>query len=84
MKKQLIGTAIAAGLMLGPAVASAAPGSSGGAGGVTDGAAFYVDGETYRTVATPTDLSHTRAPEHSFDALYQIEGQLGVAEAAPG
>ena len=29
-----------------------------GSGGVT-GPAFYVDGTLYRTVNTPTDLSHT-------------------------
>ena len=84
MKKELIGAAIAAGLVLAPAVASAAPGRSSGAGGVTPGAAFYVDGATYRTVGTPTDLSGTGAPAHSFDAIYAIDGQLNVAEAAPG
>lgn len=37
------------------------------------GPALYVDGATYRTVATPNDLSGTAAP-----------AQLNVAEAAPG
>ena len=54
-----------------------------GAGGVT-GPAFFVDGELYRTVNTPTDLPAT-APEHSFDVIYEFFGvQMNVAEAAPG
>jgi hypothetical protein len=54
-----------------------------GAGGVT-GPAFYVDGQLYRTVATPTDLSLS-APAHSFDVIYEFFGvQRNVAEAAPG
>jgi hypothetical protein len=64
-----------------PAAAIAAPG--GGAGGVT-GPAFYVDGEMYRTVGTPTDLSNTGAPLHSFDTIYAIPNQPNVATAAPG
>jgi hypothetical protein len=49
------------------------------------GPAFYVDGVIYRTVGTPTDLSGTGAPEHSFDTIYQFFGlQLNVATAAPG
>ena len=52
--------------------------------GVT-GPAFYVDGQTYRTVNTPTDLSGTGAPAHSFDTIYDFGGnQLNVATAAPG
>lgn len=61
-----------------------------GSGGVT-GPAFYVDGELYRTVGTPTDFSHTGAPAHSYDTIYginiegqPIEGQPNVATAAPG
>jgi len=47
--------------------------------------AFYVDGELYRTVATPTDLSGTGAPAHSYDTIYDFGGaQLNVATAAPG
>lgn len=57
--------------------------SANGAGGVS-GPAFYVDGEVYRTVGTPTDLSGTGAPDHSRDVIYDIAGQLNVAEAAPG
>jgi hypothetical protein len=54
------------------------------AGGVT-GPTFYVDGELYRTVNTPTDLSHTDAPAHSFDTIYDFGGnQPNVATAAPG
>lgn len=54
-----------------------------GAGGVS-GPAFYVDGEMYRTVGTPTDLSGTGAPDHSYDTIYAIGGQPNVATAAPG
>jgi hypothetical protein len=58
--------------------------AEGGAGGVT-GPAFYVDGQLYRTVNTPTDLSKTGAPAHSFDTIYDFGGaQLNVATAAPG
>jgi hypothetical protein len=54
-----------------------------GSGGVT-GPAFYVDGQLYRTVNTPTDLPAT-APNHSFDVIYDFSGlQPNVAEAAPG
>jgi hypothetical protein len=49
------------------------------------GPAFYVDGVVYRTVGTPTDLSDTGAPEHSFDTIYEFFGlQINVADAAPG
>jgi hypothetical protein len=59
--------------------------AKGGSGGVSDGPAFYVDGQLYRTVATPTDLSKTGAPAHSFDTIYDFGGaQLNVATAAPG
>jgi hypothetical protein len=56
-----------------------------GAGGVT-GPAFYVDGVLYRTVGTPTDLSATGAPDHSFDVIYNFLGAqtYNVATAAPG
>jgi hypothetical protein len=58
---------------------------AGGAGGVT-GPSFYVDGELYRTVGTPNDLSHTGGPDHSFDTIYQFFGvqPYNVATAAPG
>lgn len=50
------------------------------------GPAFYVDGEVYRTVGTPTDFTGTGAPAHSFDTIYQFSGAqpLNVATAAPG
>jgi hypothetical protein len=50
------------------------------------GPAFYVDGVPYRTVGTPTDLSGTGAPEHSFDVIYEFFGLqlMNVATAAPG
>ena len=55
-----------------------------GSGGVT-GPAFYVNGQLYRTVNTPTDLSKTGAPDHSFDTIYDFGGlQPNVATAAPG
>jgi hypothetical protein len=55
-----------------------------GSGGVT-GPAFYVDGQLYRTVNTPTDLSKTGAPDHSFDTIFDFGGlQPNVATAAPG
>jgi hypothetical protein len=46
---------------------------------------FYVNGTVYRTIGTPTDLSGTGAPAHSFDTIYEFFGaQLNVATAAPG
>jgi len=63
--------------------AALAAGQGKGAGGVT-GPAFYVDGVLYRTVGTPTDLSGTGGPDHSFDVIYGIDGQPNVATAAPG
>jgi hypothetical protein len=56
-----------------------------GSGGVS-GPAFYVDGELYRTVGTPTDLTGTSAPAHSFDTLYQFSGAQvhNVVTAGPG
>lgn len=58
-----------------------APAASAG----VSGPAFYVDGDLYRTVGTPTDLEHTGAPDSSYDAIYAFSGhQRNVAEAAPG
>lgn len=49
------------------------------------GPAFWIDGELYRTVATPTDLSGTGAPATTYDAIYSFGGaQRNVAEAKPG
>lgn len=46
---------------------------------------FYVDGDQYRTVGTPTDFSDTGAPSHAYDAIYALGGGLlNVAEARPG
>ena len=46
---------------------------------------FYVDGQLYRTVGTPTDFSGTGAPAHSYDTIYALGGTLlNVAEAKPG
>lgn len=65
-------------------ISFAAVASADGSGGVT-GPAFYVDGVVYRAVNTPTDLSETGAPLHSFDTIYDLGGaQLNVATAAPG
>ena len=64
--------------------AIAASSAMAGSGGVT-GPAFYVDGDLYRTVNTPTDLSGTGAPAHTFDTIYAFGGlQPNVATAAPG
>jgi hypothetical protein len=72
--------------MLVAAVSTAALALAGAAlaGGVT-GPAFYVDGQLYRTVNTPTDLSGTGAPAQAWDVIYDFGGaQLNVATAAPG
>lgn len=46
---------------------------------------FYVDGDQYRTVGTPTDFADSGAPAHTYDAIYALGGGLlGVAEAKPG
>ena len=56
-----------------------------GSGGVTDAGVIYVDHVLWRTVATPTDLSHTRAPAQSWDVIYSFgAAQASVAEVAPG
>jgi len=65
--------------------AAAAAALAGAAYAGVSGPAFYVDGQLYRTVATPTDLSRTGAPLQSFDLIYDFGGnQLNVATAAPG
>ncbi len=45
--------------------------------------AFYVDGELYRTVATPAHFTPS-APDHSRDIIYAFAEQTNVAEDAPG
>jgi hypothetical protein len=79
LRTRLISTLFALALAAVPAGALAA-----GSGGVS-GPAFYVDGALYRTVNTPTDLSHTGAPDSSFETIYDFGGlQPNVAEAGPG
>jgi hypothetical protein len=74
MRRVLLGLAVAA-LTLAPGAAHAR----------IMGPAFYVNATLYRTVATPTDLSGTGAPAHSFDTIYDFGGaQPNVATAAPG
>jgi hypothetical protein len=80
MMRRLTTIAVVAGALLVPTAAAQAQGS----GGVS-GPSFYVDGQLYRTVGTPTDLSGTGAPASSFDTIYQFFGlQPNVATAAPG
>lgn len=81
MRNALIATVTSCALVLGAAGVAAADG-----GGGATGPAFYVDGQLYRTVNTPTDLSNTGAPESSFDTIYQFFGvqPFNVATAAPG
>jgi hypothetical protein len=46
---------------------------------------FYIDGERYRTVGTPTDFSATGAPEFTYDRIYALgSGLINVADAKPG
>jgi hypothetical protein len=70
---------VGAAILVFPTIAMAQPNGVGGP-------AFYVNGELYRTKGTPTDLSGTGAPAHSFDTIYQFFGAQdhNVATAAPG
>lgn len=69
---------------LGAATLLAALSSTALAGG-PPAAAFFVDGELYRTVGTPTDFSGTGAPAHTYDTVYQFFGTItNVASSAPG
>jgi hypothetical protein len=79
--RRLLGTAlVAASAVVGAVGLVTAPASAG-----VGGPAFYVDGQLYRTVGTPTDLSGTGAPAHAWDVIYEFSGaQLNVADAAPG
>jgi hypothetical protein len=82
MKKLVTICVASASLVLGVATAAFAAGS----GGVSPGAAIYVDGVAFRTVGTPTDLSRTNAPASSFQTLYNFQGAqpISVATAGPG
>lgn len=81
MRSRTAGPVLAAAGMLMAIAAAAGPAS---AAGVT-GPAFYVDGDMYRTVATPTDLSGTGAPDQAWDVIYSFgAAQPSVATAAPG
>ena len=74
----LVAAAVAASVLV---VGSARAAGSGG----VSGPSIYVDGQLYRTVGTPTDLSKTGAPDSSFDTIYEFFGlQPNVATAAPG
>jgi hypothetical protein len=80
VRKALVTAFVAAAAVM--AFAGSAMGN--GSGGVS-GPSFYVDGQLYRTVGTPTDLSNTGAPAQSFDTIYEFFGlQPNVATAAPG
>lgn len=49
------------------------------------GVGFYVDGQLYRTVGTPTDFSGTGAPADTYDRIFALgDGLRNVAEAKPG
>lgn len=80
MRTRLASATAGVGGVLMAMAAGVAPASA----GVT-GPAFYVDGQVYRTVGTPTDLSGTGAPAHAWDVIYDFGGnQMNVATAAPG
>ena len=80
MNRTLTATLLAAPTAVAACIAFAGPAQAG-----VSGPAFWIDGELYRTVATPTDLSSTGAPASTYDAIYSFAGtQLNVAEAKPG
>ena len=83
-RRRLIAGAL--GVALGAlSLAGAGPAFAAGSGGVTDDGVIYVDHVLWRTVATPTDLSRTRAPAQSWDVIYSFGGgHKSVAEVAPG
>ncbi|HEX5012966.1 MAG TPA: hypothetical protein VFV72_02315 [Candidatus Limnocylindrales bacterium] len=60
---------------------AAAPVAAGGPPSLS----FYIDGQRYRTVATPTDFSNTGAPDATYDRIFALgSGLINVAEAKPG
>jgi hypothetical protein len=68
---------LAAGVLL---LGIAGPAAAGGPPSL----AFYVDGVRFRTIGTPTDLSGTGAPAHSFDTIYLLgDGLVPVSDAGP-
>jgi hypothetical protein len=68
----------AAGLLVSIAATSA---SAGGPPALS----FYIDGQRYRTVGTPTDFSNTGAPDSTYDRIFALgSGLINVAEAKPG
>ncbi len=76
--RRLISGAAGAALLLSLAAGSVAAGGPPSVG-------FYVDGQLYRTVGTPTDFSDTGAPADTYDVIYGLgAGLLNVAEAKPG
>jgi hypothetical protein len=81
LMKRLLPVLAVACIALGGGVSAA---FANGSGGVTT-PSIYVNGVLYRTVGTPTDFSSTRAPDSSFETIYDFGGvQPNVAEAAPG
>ena len=60
---------------------AAAPAAAGGPPSLS----FYIDGQRYRTIATPTDFSNTGAPDFTYDRIFALgAGLINVAEAKPG
>ena len=60
---------------------AAAPAAAGGPPSLS----FYIDGQRYRTVGTPTDFSNTGAPDSTYDRIFALgSGLINVAEAKPG
>ena len=77
MKRAMLTIAAAASIALAPGAAAAGVGPP--------AESFFVNGVVYRTGGTPTNLTGTGAPVHSFDTIYQFFGeQMNVATAAPG
>jgi hypothetical protein len=80
VNRTLTATLLAVPATIAAGIALAGPAQAG-----VSGPAFWIDGQLYRTVATPTDLSDTGAPASTYDAIYSFAGyQRNVAEAKPG
>lgn len=81
MIKRLAMGALATTMLLSVAAGSVAASNGNGPPSL----AFYADGVRWRTVVTPTDFTHTGAPDSSFEAIYALGNDLiNVAAAAPG